>query len=90
MASDKNYFFYVFPKTCDPRGGAILDPNGIIWTSLLEGYSMMQHTKKQGSMPCGFSQEYFFHVFPLECYVKHVTSRVVPFISPGALFEQTW
>ena len=29
--------------------------------------------KYQGSMPCGFRQEDFFHVFPIQAYVKHMT-----------------
>ena len=44
-------------KTCDPRGGPIFGPRGIIWTNLVEVHSMMLHTKYQGSRPCGFRQE---------------------------------
>ena len=49
----------------------------------------MLHTKYQGSRPCWFRQ-YFFHVFPIKIYVKHVIPRVGPFLAPGAYFEQTW
>ena len=32
----------------------------------------MLHTKYQGSRPCGFRHEVFFHIFPIEAYVKHL------------------
>ena len=41
---------------------------------------MMLHTKYEGSRPCGFRQEDFFMVFPIQAYVKHV--------NPGA--SQFW
>ena len=50
---------------------------------------MMLHTKYQDSRPCDFRQEVFFHVFPIKAYVKHVTQGAGPFLTPGALFEQT-
>ena len=31
---------------------------------------MMLHTKYQGTRPCGFRQEDFFHIFPIKAYVK--------------------
>ena len=34
---------------------------------------MILHTKYQGSMPCGFRQEDFFMLLPIQAYVKHVT-----------------
>ena len=47
---------------------------------------MMLHTKYQGSRPCGFRQEDFFHVSPYIIYVKHVTPGAGSFLAPGALF----
>ena len=41
---------------------------------------MMLHTKYEGSRYCGFRQEDFFIVFPIQAYVKHV--------NPGA--SQFW
>ena len=41
---------------------------------------MMLRTKYQGSRPCGFRQEDFFHVLPKE-------RGAGPFMAPGALFE---
>ena len=34
---------------------------------------MMLHTKYEGFRPCGFRQEDFFMVLPIDSYVKHVT-----------------
>ena len=48
------------------------------------------HTKYQGSRPCGFRQEDFLMFSLYEAYVKHVTPGAGPFLTPGALFEQTW
>ena len=36
------------------------------------------------------SDNFFFHVFPIKAYVKHVTRGASPFFAPLALFEQTW
>ena len=42
----------------------------------------MQHTKHQGSRPCGFRQEEFSrNVFPLQAYVKHVNPGGGPFLT---------
>ena len=76
----QEFLFMFFPykpmrKTCDPRGGAIFDPRGIILTNLVKVYQMMLHTKYQGSKPCGFRQDVFFHVFPIQAYVKYLTPR---------------
>ena len=43
----------------------------------------MLRTKYQGSRPCGFRQEDFFHVFPIKAYVKPVTPGAEPFLAPG-------
>ena len=51
---------------------------------------MMLHTKYEGSWPFGFSQEDFFHVFPILVGVKHMNPGVEPFLTTGALFKQTW
>ena len=34
---------------------------------------MMSHTKYQGSIPCGFRQEYFFFTFPYISLIEHFT-----------------
>ena len=44
---------------------------------------MILHTKYQGSRPCGFRQEDFFMLLPIEAYVKHVTPGAGPFLTPG-------
>ena len=46
-------------KTCDPRGGAIFSPRGIILTNLVEVHWVMLHIKYQGSRPSGFRQADF-------------------------------
>ena len=51
---------------------------------------MMLHTKYQDSRPCDFRQKDLFNVFPIYAYVKRLTPGVEPFLTPGALFEQTW
>ena len=38
----------------------------------------------QASMPCGFRQEDFFHVFPIYANVKYLTPGAGPFLAPGA------
>ena len=47
-----------------PQGGTIFDPRLIIWTNLVEDHLVMLNTKNQGSWPCGFRQDEFFHIFP--------------------------
>ena len=49
---------------------------------------MMIHIIYEGSRPCGFRQEDFFHVFPTSDYVKHVTPRVGPFFAPWLNFNK--
>ena len=69
-------FFDVFPyisqcKICDPRGGAIFGPRGII-------HKVMLYTKSHGSRPNGFRQEDFFMFLRIYVYVNHVTPGVGP------------
>ena len=44
-------------QTHNPQGMAIVDPNGIIWTNLIESHFMMTHTKYQCSWLYGLAQE---------------------------------
>ena len=44
----------------------------------------MLHTIYQGSRPCGFRQEEFFHVFPILAYVKHMTPGAGSFFTQVA------
>ena len=44
---------------------------------------MMIHTKYQGSMPSGFRQEDFFHIFPILANVEHVIPGAGPFLTQG-------
>ena len=44
---------------------------------------MMLHTKYEGSRPCGFRQEDFFMVFPIQAYVKHVNPWASQFWPQG-------
>ena len=43
---------------------------------------MMLHTKYQGSMPCGFMQEFFSYV-PYTSLTKTFDPGVGPFLAPG-------
>ena len=51
----------------------------------------MLHTKYQGSMSCGFREDFFMvflyksHVY---AYVKSVIPGAWPFLTPGTQFEQ--
>ena len=43
---------------------------------------MMLHTKYQGPMHCGFRQEDFFHVFPIDLSLcKHVAPGQGPYLA---------
>ena len=44
---------------------------------------MMLHTKYQGSGPCGFRQEDFFHVFPIYAKVNNVAPRAGHYCPQG-------
>ena len=89
MVSDKMDFFNVFPyislfKICDPRGGAIFGPRGIIWTNLVEVHYVMLHTKHQGSRPYGFRQE-DFSTFSLLSLCKTCDPRGRAIFGPGGI-----
>ena len=81
MVSEKKIFrgfLYISQcKICDPRGGAIFGPRGII-------HKVMLHTKFHGSRPNGFRQEDFFMFLYIKAYVKPVTPEAGPFLAPGA------
>ena len=62
-------FFYVFPivslwELMTPRGGAILDPRGMIGRIYIEDHHTLLHTKYESFGPCGFGEEDFFMFFP--------------------------
>ena len=44
---------------------------------------MILHTKYQGSRPCGFRQEDFVMLLPIQAYVKHVTPMAGHFWPQG-------
>ena len=48
-------------ETCEPKAGHF-GPQGHTLNTLGRGLLIMLHTKYQGSMPCGFRQDDFFHV----------------------------
>ena len=52
---------------------------------------MMLHTKYQGSSPCGFKLEYFFFfIFHVKAYAKHVAPMGGAIFGPRGIIEQTW
>ena len=53
------FFTISLCKTCDPWGGAIFGPMGMISTNLAEFHQVMLHTKYQDSRPYGFRQKDF-------------------------------
>ena len=79
MVSDKKIFscfHYIFLcKTYDPRAEPFLAPGALHVFEKLGRDTLGGVTYKiyLGSRHCGFRQEEFFHVFPLQAYVKHLT-----------------
>ena len=49
----------------DPRSGAIFDPRGMIGKIYKKDHYTLQHTKYEGSGPCGFREEDFFLFCPI-------------------------
>ena len=66
MVLEKNVFSYIpyngLCKKCEPQGGAIFGPMGIIRTNIVEVYWVMVHTKYQAYRPCGFRQDVLLFV----------------------------
>ena len=60
---EKKIFFYVFPN--DPRGGARMDPRGIVGMIYKEDHytCTLLHTKYESSGPYGFGEEDFLKFF---------------------------
>ena len=58
-------------KTYEPKRGQF-GPQGHNSNKLGRCLLGVPRTKYQGSMSCGFRQD-FFHVFPIKAYVKYVT-----------------
>ena len=48
----------------DPRGGAIFDPRGMIGRIYKEDHYTLLHTKYEGSVPCGFGEDFFLCFAP--------------------------
>ena len=76
-------FFKVFPHcksmgANDPRGGAIFVPRSMIDRIYKKDHYTLQHTKYEGSGPCGFGEEDFFYVLP------HHAPGTGPVWTPGA------
>ena len=47
----------------DPRGGASMDPRGMLGRIYKKDYYTLLHTKYESSGPCGFGED-FFMFFP--------------------------
>ena len=62
----------------DPRGGASMDPRGMIVRIYKKDHYTLLHTKYEGSGPCGFGEEDFFYVLP------HHAPGEGPVWTPGA------
>ena len=48
-----------YVQNCDPRGGANLDPRGIILTNLVEIHKEMLYTQYESSRPSIFKEAEF-------------------------------
>ena len=67
-----------------PRGGARMDPRGMVGRIYEEEHYTLLHTKYESSGPCGFGGEDFFYVFPIVSLWELMTPGVGPFLTPGA------
>ena len=81
VVSEKK-IFYVLPMT--PRGGALIDPRGMVGRIYKEDHYTLLHTKYESSGHCGFGEEDFFYVFPIVSLWELMTPGVGPFLTPGA------
>ena len=69
-------FFMFFPYRS--RGGACIDPRGMVGRIYIEDHYTLLHTKYESSGPCGFGEEDFF------LYFSHDAPGAGPFLTPGA------
>ena len=78
-----------YVPSCDPRGGAIFDPRGIIWINVVEVHKEILHTKNESSTP-SISEKKNFEDGLLCSYVPTfdpLPPGMGPVLNP---YEQTW
>ena len=63
VVSEKKIFLCFAPSR--PRGGACMDPRGMVGRIYKEDHYTLLHTKYERSGTCGFNEEDFFYVFPI-------------------------
>ena len=62
VVSEKKIFFMFFPWR--PRGGACMDPRGMVGRIYEVDHYTMLHTKYESSGPCDFGEEDFLMFYP--------------------------
>ena len=67
-----------------PRGGARMDPRGMIGRIYKEEHYTLLLTKYESSRRCGFGEEDFFYIFPIVSLWELMTPGAGPFLTPGA------
>ena len=60
-----------------------MDPRGTVGRIYKEGHYIMLHTKYESSGPCGFGEEDFFYVSPIESLWELITPGAGSFLTPG-------
>ena len=60
-----------------------MDPRGTVGRIYKEDHYILLHTKYESSGPCGFEEEDFFNVFPIECLWELMTPGAGPFLLQG-------
>ena len=63
VVSEKKIFLCFAPSR--PRGGACMDPRGMVGRIYKEDHYTLLHTKYERSGTCGLGEEDFFMFFPL-------------------------
>ena len=60
-----------------------MDPRGMVGRIYKEDHYIMLHTKYESSGPCGFGEEDFFYVSPIESLWELITPGARSFLTPG-------
>ena len=80
----KSFLCFTHDPPPHPRGGARMDPRGMVGMIYKEDHYTLLHTKYESSGSCGFGEEDFFHVFPIVSLSELMTPGAGPFLTPGA------
>ena len=85
VVSEKKIFLCFTHDPPPPhRGGARMDPRGMVGRIYKEDHYTLLHTKYESSGSCDFGEEDFFYVFPIVSLWELMTPGAGPFLTPGA------